>query len=288
MRFFVVSNQSGIGRGFLTSEQVSACNRRLRELLGALGIIVEAFRICPHRPEDGCACRKPRTGMWEALRKEYLELDPRQTVMVGDKDADMVFGKNIGCLTARLLSDAFPMGERGDIPVCGLYELADILLAMVGTGIVCSRAAASAFVQEQRGKGRTVVTTNGAFDLLHPGHVFLLSEARRQGDVLIVGVNSDVSVKRYKGAGRPIEPQDARGAKVAAYADRVFIFDDDDPRAWLRELRPDVHVNASTYGEECVEAPVLREIGARLVLVPVRPELGSTSAIIARRSPHSA
>lgn len=131
--------------------------------------------------------------------------------------------------------------------------------------------------EEARAAGKTVVTTNGSFDLLHPGHIFLLTEARALGDVLIVGVNSDASVKRYKGPTRPIEPQDVRAAHVAEYADTVFIFDDDDPREWLKKIRPNVHANAETYGKDCIEAPVLAEIGARLALIPVKPDLGSTT-----------
>ena len=136
---------------------------------------------------------------------------------------------------------------------------------------------AAAYAAEQRDAGKTIVTTNGSFDMLHDGHKFLLGEARKHGDVLIVGVNSDVSVKRYKGPDRPIEPEYVRAKKISEFSDAVFIFDDDDPRGWLKDLRPNVHVNAATYGEDCVEAPVLKEIGAKLVLVPVRPELGSTT-----------
>ncbi len=138
--------------------------------------------------------------------------------------------------------------------------------------------------QQFRAAGRTIVTTNGTFDLLHAGHLFLLSQARLHGDVLIVGVNSDASVKRYKGPDRPHESQDIRAQNVAGYADVVFVFDDDDPRSWLPLIRPHVHVNAATYGAECVEADVLRTIGARLVLVPVRPELGSTTERLQRSS----
>ncbi len=148
-----------------------------------------------------------------------------------------------------------------------------------------SLAEAVLHAERCRAAGKTIVTTNGTFDLLHAGHLFLLSQARLQGDVVIVGVNSDASVKRYKGPDRPREPQNIRAQNVAGHADFVFIFDDDDPRPWLPLIRPHVHVNAATYGVECVEAGVLRWIGARLVLVPVRPELGSTTANLRGSSP---
>lgn len=135
-----------------------------------------------------------------------------------------------------------------------------------------------------RDKGMKIVTTNGAFDLFHPGHQFLLQEAHTLGDILIVGVNSDASVKGYKGPGRPIDGQAKRAANVAEYADAVFIFDDADPRPWLPLILPDIHANAETYGHECIEAETVNEIGAELALIPVKPELGSTTQILRERS----
>jgi D-beta-D-heptose 7-phosphate kinase/D-beta-D-heptose 1-phosphate adenosyltransferase len=96
-------------------------------------------------------------------------------------------------------------------------------------------------------------------------------------------VNSDASVRRSKGPDRPVESHDIRAQKTAAFADAVFVFDEEDPRAWLPQIHPHVHVNAATYGEDCIEAPVLRAIGAALILVPVRPDLGSTSEILRRQ-----
>jgi rfaE bifunctional protein nucleotidyltransferase chain/domain len=150
-------------------------------------------------------------------------------------------------------------------------------------GLVVTLDEAAAFAAEMRAAGKRVVTTNGSFDLLHPGHEFLLAESGKYGDVVIAGVNSDASVKRYKGPNRPIEPQDVRVAKVAAHVDRAFIFEDDTPIPWLPKLRPHVHTNAATYGVDCIEAPTLREIGAELILIPVRKELGSTTEILRQR-----
>lgn len=130
-------------------------------------------------------------------------------------------------------------------------------------------------------QGKTIVTTNGSFDLLHVGHLYLLTEAKKQGDVLVVGVNSDNSVKKNKGLTRPIIPQNERAMLLAALAstDYVFIFDEDDPQAFLRLIKPDVHVNSVEYGVNCIESGVLKELGAKLVLVP-KPSQHSTSAII--------
>jgi rfaE bifunctional protein nucleotidyltransferase chain/domain len=152
------------------------------------------------------------------------------------------------------------------------------------SGKILSIEEAITFAERMRDEGRTIVTTNGAFDLFHDGHKFLLTEAAKLGDVLIVGVNSDASVRGYKGPNRPIDPQQKRAEHVAQYADAVFIFDDADPRPWLPLIEPDVHANAETYGKRCIEADVLDEIGAQLALIPVKPELGSTTKILNDRS----
>ncbi len=130
--------------------------------------------------------------------------------------------------------------------------------------------------------GKRVVTANGVFDLFSVPHLLLLEHARAQGDLLMVGVNSDASVRALKGERRPIVPEAERARIVAGLrcVEYVFVFDDADPRAWLRQIRPAVHVNSAEYGEECVEAKTLREIGAALVLKPRDTAARSTSDII--------
>ncbi len=136
---------------------------------------------------------------------------------------------------------------------------------------------------EARKAGKRVVTTNGVFDLFSVPHLLLLEFAKAQGDLLFVGVNSDASVRALKGEGRPVVPQEERARIVAGLAcvDCVFLFDDPDPRPWLPLIRPDAHVNSAEYTEECVEAGVLREIGAALVLHPRDTAHRSTSDVIA-------
>jgi glycerol-3-phosphate cytidylyltransferase len=127
--------------------------------------------------------------------------------------------------------------------------------------------------------GKKVVTTNGTFDLLSVAHVRLLEAAKKEGDILIVGVNSDASVKALKGNDRPVVSEEERATLVASLraVDAVFLFDDADPRVWLSVIKPDVHVNSEEYGKECVEAETVREIGAKLVLAPRATDIKSTS-----------
>lgn len=95
MRFFLVSNQSGVGRGMFPEEAVAACNARLAELLARYGVVLTDSVYCPHAPEENCACRKPGTGMWETLSARH-SLDPACCLMAGDKVEDIRFGSAAG------------------------------------------------------------------------------------------------------------------------------------------------------------------------------------------------
>jgi D-beta-D-heptose 7-phosphate kinase/D-beta-D-heptose 1-phosphate adenosyltransferase len=135
-----------------------------------------------------------------------------------------------------------------------------------------------------RAGGQVVVFTNGCFDLLHAGHVRYLAEARREGDLLVVGLNSDRSVQDIKGDTRPILPESERAEVLAGLAavDYVVLFDEADPLRLITALAPDVLVKGGDWPEEAiVGAQVVRDRGGRVVRIPV-VEGASTSAIIAR------
>src|SRR5262249_17073871 len=143
------------------------------------------------------------------------------------------------------------------------------------------RQALAQLAETLRAKGKRIVTINGSFDILHNGHLHILDEARQRGDVLIVGLNSDASVKRYKGASRPIVPERRRAEMLLALrmVDYVPVFDESDPIAFLKELRPDVHVNGSEYGENCIESETVKRAGGELYIVDRIPGF-STSRLI--------
>ncbi len=136
----------------------------------------------------------------------------------------------------------------------------------------------------ERAAGRTVVFTNGVFDILHAGHVEFLRQAKALGDVLVVGVNSDSSTRRLKGAQRPINGERDRLALVAALepVDYALLFDEDTPAALIRALEPHIHVKGGDYAaEELPEAEAVREVGGRVAIVPLVGSL-STSEVIGR------
>lgn len=144
------------------------------------------------------------------------------------------------------------------------------------------RAAAVALVARERAAGSTIVFTNGVFDLLHPGHVRYLRHARNLGDTLIVGVNSDRSVRANKGAGRPITPELERAEILAALSpvDAVVIFDEDTPYTLIASVEPDILVKGADWAEDAIVGrDIVEARGGRVVRVPVEPGYSTTRLI---------
>lgn len=131
--------------------------------------------------------------------------------------------------------------------------------------------------------GKTIATLNGSFDLLHAGHLEIITQASRQAEVLIVALNSDDSIRAYKSVDRPIIPLKYRLQMMAALAMVTYVtwFEETDPRALLKKIAPHVHVNGAEYGESCIEADVVKEGGGRIHVVSLIPGL-STSNIVSK------
>ncbi len=135
-----------------------------------------------------------------------------------------------------------------------------------------------------RAQGKGVVMTNGCFDLLHPGHLALLEAARREGEVLVVALNSDASVRRLKGAGRPVVPQAERAELLLALeaVDAVVLYEEDTPLAVVKALAPDVLVKGADWAQEAIVGRAEVEAsGGRVVRVELL-EGRSTSGIVER------
>ena len=136
--------------------------------------------------------------------------------------------------------------------------------------------------REQRRLGKRIVFANGAFDLLHAGHVRYLQGARQKGEWLVVAVNSDASVGRSKGPGRPVVPEAERAEIVAALecVDAVVLFEEDSPVRLLQEIRPDVHAKGTDYTAETVpERDVVASYGGQTVIVGDPKEHATTNLI---------
>src|SRR5262249_6400958 len=133
-----------------------------------------------------------------------------------------------------------------------------------------------------RRRGERIVFTNGCFDLLHPGHVYTLSQAKSLGEVLVVGINSDASVTRLKGAQRPILNETERVLLLSALkvVDYVTIFDEDTPLEIIRLLRPQILVKGGDWSlETVVGREIVEEAGGKVVLIPYQPGFSTTDII---------
>jgi rfaE bifunctional protein nucleotidyltransferase chain/domain len=136
-------------------------------------------------------------------------------------------------------------------------------------------------VKQLKSEGKIIVTNNGSYDIVHLGHILGLFEAKRQGDILIVGLNSDFSVKSYKGPNRPINDEYMRSHLLAALTctDYIFLFDDLDPREWLKKIQPHVHTNGAEYGTDCIEREVVENQGGKIHLLSMIEGYKTTNII---------
>ena len=286
----LVSNQSGVARGYYTEEDVAAVHQRLEELLAAGHARLDAIYYCPHYPEgvveryrQTCTCRKPATGMYQRASEEW-NIDLTRSYMIGDKLTDMEAARNAE-LTGLLVRTGYgedewkaslqaPDTEKPDRLVMDLTEAVEFIFwvernlasaaepgARQDGGRAClwtSKWVSPSFLKKcldsHRRQKQTIVLANGVFDLLHAGHVGYLQAAKELGDVLLVAVNGDQSVRDLKGAGRPIMPVEERIEILSALAcvDYCVVFWDRTVDGLLEELRPDFHAKGTDYEEASV------------------------------------
>lgn len=143
-------------------------------------------------------------------------------------------------------------------------------------------------VEKLKSEGKTIVTNNGSYDIVHLGHILGLFESKNQGDILIVGINSDASVRGYKGPKRPINDEYMRARVLAAFSctDYIFLFDELTPLEWLDKIKPQIHTNGSEYGEDCIERDVVEKNGGKIYLLPMIDGYKTTSIIEKIKASH--
>jgi D-glycero-beta-D-manno-heptose 1-phosphate adenylyltransferase len=148
--------------------------------------------------------------------------------------------------------------------------------------VILSEKALELALEKERARGHTIASANGCFDVLHVGHVRYLQDAKKQADVLVVGVNGDASVRELKGEGRPVMPANERAEIIAAIegVDYVTIFDERSPARLLGALKPDVHCKGTDYTPDSVpERDVVQAYGGRVAIVG-DPKEHSTSELL--------
>jgi rfaE bifunctional protein nucleotidyltransferase chain/domain len=149
-------------------------------------------------------------------------------------------------------------------------------------GLVVTREELKQVVRAQKEQKKIIVTTNGCFDILHVGHVRYLAEARQLGDLLIVGVNTDDSVRRLKGPTRPLNNQDDRAEVLASLecVDYVTLFSEDTPVEFLTEVKPNFHAKGGDYNpKDLAEAPVVESFGGQMKIINLVPGKSTTGLI---------
>ena len=147
---------------------------------------------------------------------------------------------------------------------------------------VITRPQAIALKQQSASDGKTLVFTNGVFDILHPGHIRYLQHARELGDLLIVGLNSDASVRRNKGPERPINTEAERAELLAALVcvDAVTVFDEETPAEVIKAIQPDILVKGADWGEDSIVGrDTVEASGGSVVRVPIEPGYSTTEII---------
>lgn len=146
---------------------------------------------------------------------------------------------------------------------------------------VCSLTELKIVCDQLRKENKTIVFTNGCFDLIHLGHIVYLSKAADLGDILIIGLNSDKSVQKLKGSGRPIQDQISRKIQLAAFTfvNAIILFDEETPYHLINEIKPDILVKGGDYkADEVVGADIMKKNGGKVIILPFVPGY-STSAI---------
>lgn len=283
---FVATNQSGVSRGIITSQQLAAVNGRISELLQAEGARVEEFFVCPHTDQDLCDCRKPKSGLVHQIMARQA-IAPQRTFLVGDRARDLQCGHEFGMrgiLVGNEETDEPPnlIFRAKDLHEAASFILESIFEEYTGAHVFTDFSDFLPELARVRAQHKKVVFTNGCFDLLHSGHVQLLSQARALGDYLILGLNSDRSVRALKGESRPVNSERDRARILAQlpYIDAVVVFDEDTPIELMKAIQPDIQVKGGDYVRENLpEYQVMRAMGKEIVILPFRKGYSTTNIL---------
>ena len=287
--FIVITNQSGISRELITISELEAVHQRLFDILQEHRISLKKIYYCPDQ-DDSSPCRKPNPQMiYDALQAFPIDLE--HSYIIGDRYCDILTGNHFDIPGILIREDEVEEG----IPPTNLIKITDNFLSAAQyvlqdeyeklwkhkifyeTGDNFSKK-----IQELKQKQRKIVFTNGCFDLWHSGHLQYLAQSAALGDDFVIGINSDASVKKLKGVGRPILPVEERALKLAhlSFVDIVVVFKERTPIETIQKIEPDIHVKGGDYKkEELPEFSFLNKIGAHIIILPFKDEL-STSSIV--------
>ncbi len=273
-------------RAARTDDEIAAAAAALRDALGAQAVLVT-------RSEAGMTLVGGETAVHvPAYPVRVRDVSGAGDTVVAVLSAMLAMGADFESATrAANAAAAVVVGKRGTA-TASVAEIRSHILPAATLApeekIVFDWMLLDDHLAEWRKQGLRVGFTNGCFDLLHPGHVKLLAGARAACDRLVVGLNGDASVRRLKGAGRPVQPVQARAEVLAALeaVDLVAVFDEDTPESLIARVKPTVLVKGSDYArEEVVGREIVEALGGEIILVDIVPGHSTTSMVERTRAP---
>ncbi len=289
----IVTNQSGIARGYFTENTLKKINQRLVNILRKEGVKIDGVYYAPYHKNSiykkylkGAEFRKPEPGMLLKAAKDF-NIDLSASYMIGDSESDMGAGYNAGVKKCILInSKKYNISEltyKPDKTVKNINQAAKwILQEDFKSKIFYTYDDIGEYAESLHKKKKKIVFTNGVFDIVHIGHLRYLEKAKTFGDVLIVGINSDESVKENKGDKRPILSQFARAELITGLkpVDAAVIFNEKDPRKIVSYVKPDIHIKGGDYNmSQIIEKRAVEKHNGKVVLVDLIKNY-STSIII--------
>ena len=290
-KFAIITNQSGVGRGLIKSEELEAVNERLLELLIKEEIRIEKIYICPHVDEDNCDCRKPKNSLHKQALRE-LDFDKSRSYLIGDRFRDIKPGESLdirGILVGKSEKEDLSKPDNLAFHASNMKEACDFILQQEFEKENSHKFFFSYkenifldFLKNLKDEKKKIVFTNGCFDILHPGHLQYLWQAANLADVLIVGLNTDESVKKLKGSKRPVNTLKDRMLMLSnlPYVTAIVPFAEDTPVSILETIRPAIHVKGGDYeAEKLPEYLTIKKHDGRVVILPFRKGYSTTGIL---------
>ncbi|MFH0823905.1 MAG: D-glycero-beta-D-manno-heptose 1-phosphate adenylyltransferase [Pseudomonadota bacterium] len=255
--------------------------------------LVRAGRVILEQTEaEGVVITRGREGITLVTRDDYRDFPVKPVEIIDVTGAgDTVIAALALCVGGGMeMENAIEIANLAASIVVSRFGAASVTLDEMVSGLnnrslaskVVTRKDIARIVRQHRMRGEKIVFTNGCFDLFHTGHLKTLRESSDLGDVLIVGINSDKSVQKLKGAGRPVVPEAERVEIVSSitYADYVVVFDEDTPKKLIQDVRPDVLVKGEDWeGRKVVGEDVVKARGGRVVFVKHAAGVSTTDLI---------
>ena len=288
----IISNQSGIGRGYFKEKTLTTVNKRLLSMLKHSGINIDGIYYSPYYKESkiakyrkGVNFRKPNPGMLLQAAKD-LNIELTASYIVGDKESDIGAGVNAGLKSNILIKGKYKYEKKEFVPdkiAENLDKATDWIIGQeTQSRIITNKKKLKEIVQQLKKSEKRIVTTNGVFDILHIGHIRYLKECKKYGDILVIGLNSDQSAKINKGKTRPVINQFARAEMLINLkpVDYVYIFNEKDPREFLKIVKTDVHIKAADYTmNQIIEKRTVEKNEGKVILAKVIKGYSTTDII---------